>query len=41
MRDHKGYELLDKPLDWQDRLVIWACCACVVALGVLILGGCV
>lgn len=33
----KAQELADRPLDWQDRLVIQACAVCVVALIVVVM----
>ena len=39
MNDHKGYDLIDRPLDWQDRLVLWACVLAVLILAAMILGG--
>ena len=29
--DHKGYKVKDS-MDWQDKLVLWACVAAVVGL---------
>lgn len=31
MKDHKGYEIKNR-MDWQDRVVLWACVAAVVGL---------
>jgi len=39
MKDHKGYELLDRPLDWQDKLILWACVLAILMLAAMILGG--
>jgi len=30
MKDHKGY--MQRPFDQQDKIVLWACAAAVVAL---------
>ncbi len=30
MKDHKGYE--ERPIDNQDRIILWACVAAVVGL---------
>lgn len=35
--DHKGYKLTDRPLDWQDKMVLLACV--VVAILTVMLGG--
>lgn len=37
MKDHKGY--MRRPLDWQDRMVLWSCVAVVICTAVLMLGG--
>jgi len=37
MKDQKGYEHIDRPFDWQDRLVLWACAIAVA--GVLVVNG--
>jgi len=29
--DHKGYKVKDS-MDWQDKLILWACVAAVVGL---------
>ena len=36
MRDHKGYEVKTS-MDWQDKLVLWACV--IVVILTVMLGG--
>jgi hypothetical protein len=36
--DHKGYKLEDRPLDWQDRVVLWGCVGAALALVLIVVG---
>jgi len=36
--DHKGYEIKSR-MDWQDRLILWACVLAVLMVAGLVLGG--
>jgi hypothetical protein len=36
MRDHKGYEVKTS-MDWQDKLILWACV--IVVILTVMLGG--
>ena len=38
MKDHKGYEIKDR-MDWQDRLILWACVLAVLMVAGLVLAG--
>jgi len=38
MKDHKGYEIKSR-MDWQDRLILWACVLAVLTVAGLVLGG--
>jgi len=36
MKDHKGYEIKSR-MDWQDKLILWACV--IVVILTVMLGG--
>lgn len=36
--DHKGYEIKSR-MDWQDRLILWACVLTVMVVAGLVLCG--
>jgi len=36
--DHKGYKVKTS-MDWQDKLILWACVLAVLTVAGLVLGG--
>jgi hypothetical protein len=36
--NHKGYRLTDRPLDWQDRVVLCVCVGAALALVLIVMG---
>ncbi len=39
LTDQKGYKYTDKPMDWQDELVLWGVVIAVLTVVLLVLSG--